>query len=128
MPRGDRRGPEGRGSMTGRGLGYCAGNHQPGFAADAAPQGAGRGPRNGAGRGPGFGRGLGRAHGRGHGRAFAVGNDEAAYQSSTYENQTEDFNSQEDLDREITRLENIANTLSSELEIVKRKIDELKNY
>ena len=128
MPRGDRRGPEGTGPMTGRGLGYCAGNDQPGFAANAAPQGAGRGPRNGAGRGPGFGRGLGRARGRGYGRAFAVGNDEAAYQPSTNENQTEDFNSQEDLDREITRLENIANTLSSELEIVKRKIDELKNY
>ena len=46
MPRGDRRGPEGTGPMTGRALGYCAGNNQPGFAAEAAPQGAGRGFRN----------------------------------------------------------------------------------
>ncbi len=128
MPRGNRRGPEGRGQMTGRGLGYCAGHDQPGFANHADPQGAGHGPRNGAGRGPGFGRGLGRNHGRGYGRAFSAGNGETAYQPSITENQTEDFNSQENLDREITRLENLANTLSSELEIVKRKIDELKNY
>jgi hypothetical protein len=32
MPRGDRRGPEGFGQMTGRGAGYCAGFNTPGFA------------------------------------------------------------------------------------------------
>ena len=32
MPYGDRTGPEGRGSRTGRGLGYCSGNNAPGFA------------------------------------------------------------------------------------------------
>ena len=31
MPRGDRTGPLGRGPMTGRGLGYCAGYDAPGF-------------------------------------------------------------------------------------------------
>ena len=123
MPRGDRRGPEGRGAMTGRGLGYCSGNDQPGFRADAAPQGAGRGFRNGAGRGPGFGRGSGRAlgYGRnaGRGRVF--------YDEPAVESEGADLNSPESRNREITRLENIANTLSSELEIVKNKIDELKD-
>jgi len=32
MPGGDRTGPEGLGSMTGRGAGYCAGNDVPGYA------------------------------------------------------------------------------------------------
>ncbi len=51
MPRGDRTGPEGKGQMTGRGAGQCAGNNVvPGA-------GAGRGP---SGRGQGQGRGLGR--------------------------------------------------------------------
>lgn len=114
MPRGDRRGPDGAGPMTGRGLGYCSGNDQPGFTADEAPQGASRGFRNGKGRGRGMG--YGRAAGRSRG----------SYYAPAAENEREDFNSQESKDREITRLENIANTLSSELEIVKNKIDELK--
>ncbi|MFO7848930.1 MAG: DUF5320 domain-containing protein, partial [Spirochaetia bacterium] len=46
MPRGDHTGPFGEGPMTGRAMGYCAGNNRPGFA-------AGRGP----GYGPGFGAG-----------------------------------------------------------------------
>ena len=50
MPGGDRTGPQGEGSRTGRGLGYCADNDQPGYA--TAQQGqrfgfrrAGRGNR-----------------------------------------------------------------------------------
>ncbi|MCD6575698.1 MAG: DUF5320 domain-containing protein [Nanoarchaeota archaeon] len=31
MPFGDGTGPDGRGPMTGRGLGYCAGYNSPGF-------------------------------------------------------------------------------------------------
>jgi len=42
MPRGDGTGPNGRGSMTGRGMGFCAGFNVPGF------------------MNPGFGRGFGR--------------------------------------------------------------------
>ncbi len=59
MPRGDRSGPEGRGSMTGRGLGYCAGYNEPGFT---------------AGRDRCFGRG------RGYGR---YGNSDIAYDRSS---------------------------------------------
>ena len=40
MPFGDRTGPLGRGPVTGRGLGYCAGFNEPGF---VKPGGWGRG-------------------------------------------------------------------------------------
>jgi hypothetical protein len=49
MPRGDRMGPLGMGSRSGRGAGHCAGFDVPGFA----------NPRPGRGRGWGFGRGGG---------------------------------------------------------------------
>lgn len=51
MPRGDRTGPEGKGPKTGRGLGHCAGNEQPGYLSDQPRQGMARGPRDGTGRG-----------------------------------------------------------------------------
>ena len=58
MPGGDRRGPSGGGPKTGRGLGYCADNDQPGYASDQSTQGLGRGFRRG-GRGRGLGNGRG---------------------------------------------------------------------
>ncbi|MGB4441999.1 MAG: DUF5320 domain-containing protein [Coriobacteriia bacterium] len=60
MPGGDRTGPMGEGSMTGRGAGNCVDS-----------SGAGEAPRRGFGRGLGFGagRGLGRVRGLGLGRA-----------------------------------------------------------
>ena len=58
MPWGDRTGPMGFGSMTGRGMGFCAGFDRPGYA----------NPGSGFGRGMGFGRGFGR--GGGFGRRF----------------------------------------------------------
>jgi hypothetical protein len=112
--------------MTGRSLGYCAGNDQPGFTANAAPQGAGRGLRNGAGRGPGFGRGFGRGRRMGNGRSFLAARGRGAYYEPAAADE-EDFDNQECKDREVTRLENLANTLASELEIVKKQIDELKD-
>lgn len=63
MAGGDRRGPDGRGPMTGRGLGYCAGNDRSGHQVDALPPGRGLG--RGAGRGYGRGRGFGRGFRRG---------------------------------------------------------------
>lgn len=121
MPRGDRRGPEGRGSMTGRGLGYCAGNDRPGFAA-GVPQGAGRGLRNGGGFGPGFGRGrrfnracVSRGYGFNRGLGYAP------------VSQSENLDSSGDRSRETARLENLANSLANELEIVKNQLEDLKN-
>ena len=58
MPGGDKTGPRGEGSKTGRGLGYCADYDQPGWAAPQPGQGLGLGFRWG-GRGRGRGRGLG---------------------------------------------------------------------
>ncbi|MDF7807798.1 DUF5320 domain-containing protein [Pontiellaceae bacterium B12219] len=54
MPAGDRTGPNGMGSMTGRGAGVCAGFATPGNA-NAGP-GAGRGRGRRFGCGMGFGR------------------------------------------------------------------------
>jgi hypothetical protein len=47
MPRGDGTGPAGQGSMTGRGMGFCAGFNSAGFM------------NGGFGRGRGLGRGFG---------------------------------------------------------------------
>lgn len=57
MPNGDRTGPEGMGSMTGRAMGYCGGNMNPWVI------------QSGVGRGPGYGRRVG---GRGMGRGLAA--------------------------------------------------------
>jgi hypothetical protein len=126
MPRGNKRGPDGEGPMTGRALGYCAGNEQPGFTADAVPQGAGRGLRNGAGLGPGFGRGFDRGRGM-NGRFFLAARGRGAYYAPAAADEVENFDSPENEDRKITRLENLANTLTNELDIVKKQIDRLKN-
>ncbi|MFP4466839.1 MAG: DUF5320 domain-containing protein [Candidatus Goldiibacteriota bacterium] len=68
MPRGDRTGPAGAGAMTGRGLGFCAGNNAPGFMSGGFGGGPGRG--RGFGNGMGWGRGFGRGAGsRGLGRS-----------------------------------------------------------
>jgi len=52
MPRGDKTGPEGRGPMTGRRMGYCVGNNHSGFEElyDDG-RGYGGGNRRGFGRG-----------------------------------------------------------------------------
>jgi len=57
MPRGDRTGPSGLGSLTGRATGYCTGYSTPGFMNPT----------------PGFGRGRGRGYGRGWGRDYGRG-------------------------------------------------------
>ena len=54
MPWGDGTGPNGRGRMTGRGMGYCAGYDVPGYSNPSQ----------------GFGRGFGRGRGLGRGRSF----------------------------------------------------------
>ena len=62
MPRGDGTGPEGKGPMTGRGLGNCSNDNTAGNV-PVGGRGLGRGLGRGAGRGAG--RGLGRGLGRG---------------------------------------------------------------
>ena len=55
MPRGDQRGPQGLGPMTGRGMGFCAGYPTPGY----MNPGPGYGQSMAYGRGRGLGRGMG---------------------------------------------------------------------
>lgn len=43
MPRRDGTGPAGQGSMTGRGMGFCAGFNSPGFSNGGFGRGMGRG-------------------------------------------------------------------------------------
>ncbi len=57
MPGGDRSGPRGLGSMTGRGAGYCSGANQPGFANQYRGYGMGSGGRFCGWGGRGGGRG-----------------------------------------------------------------------
>jgi len=57
MPRGDRTGPSGEGPTTGRGMGYCTGNENPGYMNSFSNRGGGYGRRFQA--GPGYGRGGG---------------------------------------------------------------------
>lgn len=60
MPGGDRTGPQGQGSMTGRRLGICASTGQANTdLGQGRGQGMGRGGRGG-GRGNGYGAGAGR--------------------------------------------------------------------
>ncbi len=65
-------GPAGRGPMTGRMQGYCAGFNAPGFTGPGPGLGFGRGRGLGFGRGMGlrlgFRRGLGFGRGMGFGR------------------------------------------------------------
>ena len=75
MPRGNKTGPDGEGSMTGRAQGYCTGNNQPGFMSNQSYLGQGFGGGRGGGRGRGAfsGRNMGRGFGFGSGQGFRFG-------------------------------------------------------
>ena len=98
MPGGDGTGPMGRGPMTGRASGLCAGYPNPGYT------------------NPGYGRGLGRGIGRGfwgHGRRFWYRDypDTPFNQSSTEE--------------EKVYLKNLVKNLEDELKAVKDRLQDL---
>lgn len=72
MPGFDRKGPEGKGPMTGGKMGRCTGNDVDQERLPDEDRGMGRGfrwgrPRDGRGSGSGRGRGRGRGFGRGRG-------------------------------------------------------------
>jgi len=69
MPGGDKKGPNGEGPMTGRKLGLCTGNSEPGFMS-GQPGGLGLGRAAGGGRGRGRGFSGGPRRGGGRGRFF----------------------------------------------------------
>ena len=121
MPGGDRTGPEGRGPMTGRGAGYCAGYNVPGYMNQAARGGFGMG-RGGWGRGRGRGwRNMYYATGlpgwMRYGRAPAWGVAPPMYGPQPPEMTGE---------QEAEYLKSQAEYLGEELEAIKKRISELE--
>ncbi len=106
MSRGDRRGPEGFGPMTGRGLGYCAGYDSPGFTKGM--------PRGGA----GFGRGMGagRGMGRGRGNAWQANNPQPYYPAAPAITK----------DQELEMLKSQAKELQTSQESTNKRIEDLE--
>ncbi len=108
MPGGDRTGPWGLGSRTGRAAGYCAGFTAPGY---AYPCGRGFG----RGRGRGFGRGF-----RGRGRGFwwrGAYPDPASYYL--------DRNPEPSKEDETAYLENMVKELEDEMKTIQARLQEL---
>lgn len=105
MPRGDRRGPDGRGPMTGRALGFCAGYNQPGYTSNAPAMGYGRG----------MGRGFRGGRGRGAGRDFGF-NYPADYEAEFTPTKEEEMN----------MLKDKAERLSRSLKDIQKRIEELE--
>jgi hypothetical protein len=101
MPSGDRRGPDGMGPMTGRGLGYCNRYNDPGYTKQV--------PR----RGMGFGRGFGQ--GAGYGRGFSWRANNSYAPSVAYEPQDE-----------LQSLTNEAKQMKENLDAVNERIHELE--
>ncbi|MEA3558912.1 MAG: DUF5320 domain-containing protein [Candidatus Thermoplasmatota archaeon] len=121
MPGGDESGPWGRGPMTGRGAGYCAGFETPGF--------AGRGPGRGFGRGMGRGYAQGepgRGFGRGMGRGY--GFNEPVYhpdEIGPYRPGMSRAVGEPSPEAERAYLENMVKGMETELENIKKRIGEL---
>ena len=122
MPRGDRRGPNGMGPMTGRAAGFCSGSNAPGFAntGTAGGYGQGQGAGRGAGRRqfgpsqmqPGFGGGFnGAANGAAYGRGF-----QPSYAAPVYSKEAEKG-----------YIENEVSFLKDQLKTLEGKLSEMKD-
>ena len=103
MPGGDRTGPMGRGPMTGRAAGLCAGYPNPEYATN-----------------PGYGQGFGRGRGRGVGRGFWGRGRRFWYR----ENNDVPFN-QPSTEEEKVYLENLVKNLEDELKAVKDRLQDI---
>ena len=121
MPWGDKTGPMGRGPMSGRGAGYCAGYNMPGYANPVGGRGIGRGYGRGWGRGRGFGRGFG--WGRGYGRGY--GFYEPYYPPESYYPQVVPVYQEPAPEEEKAYLENLVKGMEKELADIKSRIKEL---
>lgn len=118
MPRGDRTGPMGAGPKTGRAAGYCAGSGTPGYL-DPVP---------GRGFGTGFarGRGLWGCVFRGGGRGWRHWFHATGVPGWMRFGGLAPGVPQPDPELEKQELRNMAETLASELEAVKKRISELE--
>ena len=108
MPRGNATGPMGMGPRTDRGAGFCTGSGRPGYLNNS--------PAPGYGLGPGFGRGCGRRNHRWG--AFSPGWSGFGWAAGPY-NQADPG-----LERQI--LENRAQALQSDLEIIRKRLNDLE--
>ncbi len=119
MPGGNRTGPRGMGSMTGRAAGYCAGSGMPGHANPAPRRGFGKG----FGRAPGFGgRGFGGGRpGRRHGfhATGQPGRTRSRDRAAPYQEPSPDMEKQ--------ALKNRAEALQSELDLIKKRLGEMES-
>ena len=121
MPGGDRTGPRGLRSTTGRGLGYCAGYDSPGF---TKGPGMGRGQGWGRGRGVGYGRGFGYGRGLGY-RSPIYAPVYTPYPSGIIPNITPE-NQLTMLKQEKEYLESEMNGIKSAVDDVSKRIEELE--
>ncbi len=107
MPRGDKTGPMGNGSKTGRGLGYCTGNNHPGFENNFI----------------GFGRRNGRRFGKGYRHTNGYGRGNAYRFRHGVTNFTEEIISDA---KEETLIQNQINILKDQLDSLEKKLQNLK--
>ena len=110
MPGGDRTGPVGRGPMTGRAAGFCAGFSDPGFSNPDSSRG--------------FGRGMGRGFGRGfyrRGRSFLG----RSYGEDPNYSQQPNVYPQPSKDEEKTYLQNMIKGLEEEMKRIKERLQDL---
>jgi hypothetical protein len=122
MPRGDGTGPMGMGAMTGRGAGWCAGFGTPGYANSIPWRGFGMG----------FGRGRGFFGGRGGGRGwrnmyYATGLPgwmRYGGYSAPYVYQAPYMKPDPEMEKQTLR--NQADALQSELDFIRKRLDELE--
>ncbi|QEN06595.1 hypothetical protein EXM22_00795 [Oceanispirochaeta crateris] len=114
MPKGDRRGPNGMGPMTGRGAGFCNGSSTPGFINSGFAGGYGLG--RGAGRGRGFDRSYGVGFGRGMGRGLGMG-----YQAYSAAPEYLKDNEKGYLENEVSYLKDQLKTLENRLSEIKEE-------
>ena len=105
MPGGDRTGPEGRGPMTGRRAGFCAGYQVPGYEKP----------------GYGFGRGFVRGSGRGFGRGF-WGRGKGFWWRDTI---PETYPQVISKDEEKSYLEDTVKNLEQEIKSIHKRIEEI---
>ena len=108
MPAGDRTGPMGQGPRSGRAMGYCSGNDEPGYSygsgARGMRQGAGRGFRN---------RQFFNSSFRGRGMGLRFSNQDSSNQASS-SNLEEMKEYIEDLKNQVTLLEKDLKNISQE--------------
>ncbi len=111
MPSGDRTGPMGQGSRTGRMLGYCSGYDAPGFASNIGGR---------IGRAFGFGRGRGRGRGYGFGWRNTAPTDYVEPRQSSAKPEAS-------REEQISMLKAQAESLSKTLKDIEKRLNDLDN-